>query len=84
MMEAHAYKQVDESFRIHQLAWAITVAGGRKKNGSPAYKKFTQFYNYGKAIKGVEREVKKQEAPAEDRFAGVREVIRKQMRRNEE
>ena len=86
MMEAHAYKQADESHLVHQLAWAINVAGGRKKNGAPVYTKFAQFYDHEKTLKTIKREIQKtkKKGPGDDRFAGVREVIRRQKKRKEE
>ena len=86
MMEAHAYRQVDEALRLHELAWASVIAGGRKKNGSPVYRKFSQFFNYEKALRAVEKEAQrmKKKGPTEDRFAGVRAVMRRQMKQKEE
>lgn len=48
-LKAFKLKQVDTSHEIHQLAWAIAMAQGRKKNGRPVYRKFSQFFNFKKA-----------------------------------
>ena len=55
-MQAYRLQQVDRMNDIHMQAWANNMAGQKKKNGRPVYRKFDQFFNYKKAVKQAKKQ----------------------------
>lgn len=56
-MKAFRLKDADRLLHVHQQAWANNMAGQRKKNGHPIYRRFEKFFNYKKAIKSAKGEL---------------------------
>ena len=45
-MKVYQLKRLDIEYFIHLQAWTNAVAKNRKKNGSPQFSNFKQFFNY--------------------------------------
>lgn len=57
-MYAFRLQQVDKQHDMHLQAWIHNQAKATKKNGKPAYSKFTDFFDYEKEIKRIDIETK--------------------------
>lgn len=75
-MKAVQLKQVDMDYRQHWQAYLNFAVKAEKKAGKgktkPVYNNFKKFYDYEKELKKVTNPVKQ-----EDRFAGLREHLKK-------
>lgn len=58
-LKAFQLREIDETNKIHQLAWAINMASQRKKNGVPVYRRFDKFFDYKKALNSLLKKDKK-------------------------
>ena len=75
-MKAAKYRQVDDDFGTHRLAWLTFAASAKKgKSQRPVYSHFDKFYNY-------DREIKKLEG-GDKRLKGLGEIIERQKREAE-
>lgn len=81
MLHALRLRQVDESYKIHQLAYLTQVAGNRKgKKQEPVYRTFRSFFNYEEALEEAEHP---EQGQKRDRFVGLREYLRQQAKEKE-
>ena len=75
LMEAVRLKQVDETYKIHLLAWLTFAAKATKKSGrnaKPVYSKFERFYNYRKELEKAQNPDK-----GKSSFSGIGKYIKK-------
>ena len=77
-MEAVEYRQVDEAYKMHQLAYLTFIAQAKTKKGKygekPVYNTFKKFYDYEKELKKVKQRREN------NCFTGVGEIIKKQQK----
>lgn len=72
LIKAHNLRQVDESLKVHQLAFLNMAVKSTRKNGKPVYSNFNKFFNYDKELERVTGKVKK-----DDRFADIGKFLRR-------
>lgn len=81
MMKALSYKQIDEEYMIHRLAFETFRATSTKtmgRNTYPVYKNFKTFYDYEKRLKDLETQYDKNEGKTEDPYADLIAYKRRQ------
>ncbi|WP_143804718.1 hypothetical protein [Paraliobacillus ryukyuensis] len=57
-MQAYRLSRVDHEYDMHMKAWLNNQVKGTKEQGNkqvPIYKKFTQFFDYEKRLKEIEK-----------------------------
>lgn len=68
LMKAHSLAEVDRNHTIHKQAWANQSAKATKEKGKKqvsAYKDFSDFFDYEKEVKRIEKIYKKKPIPKE-------------------
>lgn len=75
LMEAVELKQLDETNKIHSLAWLTFAAQATNKQGKPVFKKFKRFFDYKEELKKLMN--KNNESTENALFPGIGEVFKK-------
>lgn len=79
LIKASELRDVDIEYRLHEQAFLNFVVQGRKKNGAPVYRRFRQFFNYGREIENAleKWKDKAKETKPKSRFSALSKHLKK-------
>ena len=72
LIEAAQLKQLDETHKIHSLAWLTFAAHATNRQGKPVFKKFKRFFDYKAELKKLTNK-----STENGRFPGIGKVFKK-------
>lgn len=68
-MKAANYKQLDQDYRAHQLAYLGEIVKATKKNGKPRYDTFDKFFDYEEQLAEITDNKKEEKKGRFDRLS---------------
>lgn len=82
LVRAHALREVDKDYRVHQQAFLNFAVKATKKAGKgkerPIYARFEKFFNYKRAITETEERLDGKKKEENSRFSGIGKLLNKQ------